>query len=55
MLLRVCLVISLLFPSFVLAQSNVDKLVEQLDLFSSGSINNWKYSTDFSGDPTKPS
>ncbi|HEX9656404.1 MAG TPA: glycoside hydrolase family 38 C-terminal domain-containing protein [Bacteroidota bacterium] len=32
-------------------QSNVDRLVEELDFLSNGSLNNWKYSTDFSGDP----
>ena len=54
MRLRFSIILGLLFPSLLLAQSNVDKLVEQLDFLSSGSINNWKYSTDFSGDPTKP-
>ena len=36
------------------SQSKVDRLVEELDFLSSGSINNWKYSTSFAGDPTKP-
>lgn len=35
-------------------QSKVDRLVEELDFLSSGSINNWKYSTSFAGDPTTP-
>jgi alpha-mannosidase len=48
------LITALLFPTLLLAQSNVDKLVEQLDFLSSGSINNWKYSTNLSVDPTKP-
>lgn len=36
------------------AQTNVDKVVDQLDFLSSGSVNNWRYSTDFSKDPTAP-
>lgn len=36
------------------AQTSVDKLVEQLEFLSKGSLNNWKYSTSFAGDPTKP-
>ncbi len=43
-----------LVPLMMHAQSNVDKFVEQLDFLSSGSINNWKYTTDLSVDPTKP-
>lgn len=35
----------------IFAQSNVDKLVEQLDSLSEASFNNWKYSTDFSLSP----
>ncbi len=46
--------VTVLISKMALAQTNVDKLVDQLDLLSSGSINNWKYSTDFSGDPTRP-
>ncbi|MEJ5351180.1 MAG: glycoside hydrolase family 38 C-terminal domain-containing protein [Melioribacteraceae bacterium] len=39
----------LFFLTFsIFAQSNVDKLVEQLDSLSETSFNNWKYSTDFS-------
>jgi alpha-mannosidase len=41
----------LLFTTILYAQSNIDKLVEQLDLLSEASFNNWKYSTSFS---TKP-
>lgn len=46
--------VTVLISTIALAQTNVDKLVDQLDLLSSGSINNWKYSTDFTGDPTRP-
>ncbi|MFA3782270.1 alpha-mannosidase [Melioribacteraceae bacterium 4301-Me] len=38
----------LLLPLTLLAQTNVDKIVEQLELISEASLNNWKYSTDFS-------
>jgi len=42
----------LFFLTFsIFAQSNVDKLVEQLDSLSETSFNNWKYSTDFSLSP----
>ena len=34
------------------AQSNVDRLVDQLDYAAKGTLNNWKWSTDFSQDPT---
>jgi alpha-mannosidase len=54
MYIRWTLILLLLFPLTLLAQSNVDKIVEDLDFLSSGSINNWKYSTDLSVDPTKP-
>jgi alpha-mannosidase len=37
-----------------IAQTSVDKVVEQLDFLSKGTLNNWRYSTDFSVDPTKP-
>ncbi len=36
------------------AQTPVDKLVEQLEFLSKGSLNNWKYSTNFAGNPEKP-
>ncbi len=42
----------LLFAGTVHSQSNVDRLVEELDFLSNGSLNNWKYSTDFSGNPS---
>lgn len=41
----------LLFTSILFAQTNVDKLTEQLDLLSDVSFNNWKYSTNFSLNP----
>jgi alpha-mannosidase len=44
----------LILPCLLLAQTNVDKLVEQLEFFGKGSIDSWKYSTSFVGDPTKP-
>jgi len=40
--------------SNLLAQTNVDKLVEALDFHSKGVLNNWKYSTDFKENPTRP-
>ena len=54
MRLYAVVLLGVLFPSALSGQSNVDRLVEQLDFLSSGSINNWKYSTDLSIDPTKP-
>lgn len=45
------LTIFFLFASMAPGQSHVDRLVEELDFLSSGSINNWKYSTNFAGDP----
>jgi alpha-mannosidase len=41
------------FTAICFSQSNVDKLVEQLQFFGGGSIDSWKYSTSFTGDPTK--
>ncbi len=38
----------LLVYSSLLAQSNIDKLVEKLDLIAECRFNDWKYSTDFS-------
>ncbi len=43
-----------LSTNFGWSQSNVDRLVEELDFLSSCSINNWKYSTSIAGDTTKP-
>jgi alpha-mannosidase len=54
MYIRLTLVLAFLLPFTLTAQTNVDKVVEELDFLSSGSINNWKYSTDLSVDPTKP-
>lgn len=46
------IILLLLFLSTIAyAQTNVDRLVEQLDLLSDASFNNWKYSTDFSLKP----
>jgi len=41
----------ILIPFSLLAQSNVDKIVERLDQLSEVSFNNWKYSTNFSLKP----
>ncbi len=41
----------LLFTSILSAQTNVDKLTQQLDLLSDVSFDNWKYSTSFSLKP----
>jgi alpha-mannosidase len=41
-------------PALLFSQSSVDKLVAQLESASKGTIDNWKYSTNFSGDPTGP-
>lgn len=37
-----------LLPIILFAQSNVDKLADQLELLSDASFNNWKYSTSLS-------
>src|SRR4030042_1548313 len=37
-----------LFPFIILAQSNVEKLIIKLEQLSEASLNNWKYSLDFS-------
>ncbi|HUI09034.1 MAG TPA: glycoside hydrolase family 38 C-terminal domain-containing protein [Bacteroidota bacterium] len=42
-----------LMPAALAAQSNVDRLVARLDAASNGAIDGWKYSTDFSQDPTR--
>lgn len=39
------------FPIILIAQSNVKKLTDQLDLLSEASFNNWKYSADLSLKP----
>ena len=44
------IIILLLFSLNIFAQTNIDKLVEHLELSSEAFINNWKYSTDFSID-----
>ncbi len=46
--------LALFMPFAASGQSNVDKLVAQLESASKGTADNWKYSTDFSQDPTKP-
>ena len=43
-----------LLPFALLAQTNVDKLVDALDFHSKGVLSNWKYSTDLKEDPTTP-
>jgi hypothetical protein len=43
----------LLFPLALFGQSNVDRLVAQLESATKGTLQGWKYSTNFSGDPTK--
>ncbi|HTY58405.1 MAG TPA: glycoside hydrolase family 38 C-terminal domain-containing protein [Bacteroidota bacterium] len=48
------IILSLLFPVAASCQSNVDRLVAQLEAATKGTLDNWKYSTDFSADPTKP-
>lgn len=47
------LILAAILPSVLVAQTNVDKLVEQLEFFGKGSVDSWKYSTSFVGDPTK--
>ncbi|HTO94802.1 MAG TPA: hypothetical protein VMM80_10500, partial [Bacteroidota bacterium] len=41
-----------LLPAALAAQTNVDRLVARLEAASAGTIDGWKYSTDFSRDPT---
>ena len=48
------LTLAVLLPFTLFGQSSVDKLVTQLESVSKGAIDNWKYSTNFSGDPTRP-
>jgi alpha-mannosidase len=53
-----CLIVSLLLPVVLSAQTNVDKLVKALDSLSLASFNEWKVSPDLKGfkpigDPTK--
>ncbi|HMK37813.1 MAG TPA: glycoside hydrolase family 38 C-terminal domain-containing protein [Bacteroidota bacterium] len=47
-------VLAVLLPGALPGQTNVDRLVAQLESVSKGTLDNWKYSTDFSTDPTKP-
>ena len=42
-----------LVPAALAAQTNVDRLVARLEAASAGTIDGWKYSTDFSQDPTR--
>lgn len=53
MLRKILLIICCLLPYALVAQTNVDKLIEQLEFFGKGSIDSWKYSANFMGDPTK--
>jgi alpha-mannosidase len=53
------IVLCLLVPAALVAQTNVDKLVKALDSLSLASFNDWKMSPDLkgfkpNGDPTKP-
>ncbi len=43
----------LLFPAALFSQTNVDRLVTQLESATKGTVQGWKYSTNFSGDPTQ--
>jgi len=47
-------ILTVLLPFALFGQSNVDRLVSQLESVSKGTLDNWKYSTDFSKDPTGP-
>ena len=48
--------VALLFlPVLAASQSAVDKTVADLDFLSKGSLDTWKYSANFTGDPAKPS
>ena len=42
-----------LLPAALTAQTSVDRLVARLEAATKGSTDGWKYSTDFSQDPTK--
>lgn len=44
-------ILLILIASTIYSQSNVDKLVDQLNLISEVTFNNWKYSTNFSLKP----
>jgi len=44
-------ILLLLIATAVYSQSNVDKLVDQLNQLSEVTFNNWKYSTNFSLKP----
>ncbi len=43
-----------LLTSAAMSQTSVDKLVERLEFLGKGSIDNWKYSVNPPGDPTRP-
>ncbi|HXX64673.1 MAG TPA: glycoside hydrolase family 38 C-terminal domain-containing protein [Bacteroidota bacterium] len=49
---RLCTMLIMLASPYLFGQSNVDKLIGKLDVLSKGTFDHWKYSTDFSGDPT---
>jgi alpha-mannosidase len=48
------LVLAVLLPIALFGQSSVDKLVAQLESVSKGTLDNWRYSTTSSEDPTRP-
>jgi alpha-mannosidase len=50
-MLRITLLFTLV-PVTLWCQTNVDRLVQELDFLGKGTVNSWKYSTDFSRDPT---
>jgi hypothetical protein len=45
--------LAVLLPCTLFGQSSVDKLVAQLESVSKGALDNWRYSADFSTDPTR--
>jgi alpha-mannosidase len=54
--MKMCSVVllALLLPFALFGQSNVDRLVARLESASKGTLDNWKYSTNFSEDPNAP-
>jgi hypothetical protein len=46
--------LAVLVPLALFGQSSVDKLVAQLESVSKVTVDNWRYSTTFSEDPTRP-
>jgi alpha-mannosidase len=50
----IVVVLAVLLPLALFGQSNVDRLVAQLESASKGTLDNWRYSTNFSEDPTGP-